>query len=225
MPHQNGVIRDPETGQFRRVDGVDFVDFEVVPFNVSIHGDGHTAGTTVDDYKNTTRIEGIELLDLSDILDRHRVGHLVHIAAGLRCSPLNNTADQAWGGYMMEISGSPALQAAIIAAEVDRDDVGDVETVVGDMEDITRAVFQEDTLDIPLRPLMAQWASLQADETNGVGAGVSYQGDEAEGPVPGAWDFDRRDELYVNGSLVHASDAVSPQAELYGTMSFGIEEA
>lgn len=227
MPHDNlpsGVIQGPD-GKFESIDQETFVDYEVVPLSVTLNGDGHTSSVSSFDWSNHTEFQGLEVLDMSDLLDRHRVAHLIEVDAGLVAYSYQNATDPSLSIVAAELSASPALSAATISPEGDREAIDDTESINGDLDTVEGEVVNPDTLDVPIRPLVAFASMTYEDATDGAGGGAGGPVDRATGPVPGTWQFDRRDELYVNGTIAQAGGfAATVEGQLYATLAFGIED-
>lgn len=219
MPH-----RDPQTGKF--VSTPQFEDTETVPFTVSLHFDGHTQNVDVNEWARTSTWEGLEILDLDELLDRHRVATLVDIDAALNVAAYQSGGDFNSFIVVTEISASPALQVADVAPEPDLEPVDDQEEVSGDLDDIRAEVVIADTVDLPVRPLVGTSGSPFNDETDTAGgASLTGEVDHVRGPVPGDWDFDRRDELFLNGTVgTDGAFAGSGWATVTGIMTFAVVE-
>lgn len=218
MPH-----RDPSTGKF--VSTPAFEDTETVPFEVSLMFRGNTSGGSITDWKDITEFEGVEIVDLDQLLDRHRIATLVHIDAALHVNAFHFATAINEAAVSVEISASPSRQAAYFADTADYEDIADFNVIDGDMDELEVYVEQNDTVDLPMRPLTAGTSAPFADDTDQHGGGGQDGIDRAQGPTPGDWDFDRRDELYVNGVVGSSSGfAGSIQAFLSGIMTFSVVE-
>lgn len=217
--------RDPDTGQFLPSSGFSTEDVETLPFSASFHFDGHTQNQDATEWARVSSWEGVEIVDMDTLLDRHRVAELVHIDAGLVVYGYHYGNDASSFMASVEISASPAVQGAHIAPNSDLEGVVDQEQIVGDLDDIEAHVEATDTVDLPVRPLAAASSSPLKDGTNGPGGGGAQGEDSAVGPTPGPWEFDRRDELYVNGQVAQDGGfAGSGWAQVSGIMTFAIED-
>lgn len=231
MPHAtDAVVRDPDTGQFRKASEVQYDDYEVVAFTIEVHADGHIGDSLSLEYGNRGEFEGLEVLDFDSILDRHRLATLIHV--DLR-GVLQFTQDGIVPAYALasvELSGSPSIRASGAVAVPDADRTA-IEDVTGNFSDVTALVELDDTLDLPLRPLLmaANNGFEDTDATNGTGIGGAGAAgvDQAYGPLPGTWQFDRRDELYLNGVLAHQNSQAGDEftVEVAGIAAFGVSEA
>lgn len=219
-----GVVQGPD-GKFQSADDVAamFDDLEYHTFTQHWNTpQGNVDGTTSTDlYGEDAQVEGETLLNIEKIVDRHEVAHLLYADVALRAFFVGKTAT---GGNQLraavEISASPSLSAV--------DELDNLGSPEGDESgDVTVQLqtFETDSADLVMRPLMAAAASQTNDDTNGNASGPMYGYDDAEGPVPGNWDFDRRDDLFTN--VVFEYDNVSDitaKVELNGQLLFGITE-
>lgn len=184
-----------------------------------------SASTNNSNFDNRSDFEGVLLLDVDRIVDRHEVAHLEWLDARLMAvSPEELDTNANFYGTT-EISASPSRQAVRLP-EGNTDSVSfEQDSINGDITGIEIGVTDTDSADLPVRPLSVTGNAGVYDVTNGVGSGHHTTTDETFGPVPGTWDFDRRDEVYMNG-IVAANGEGAPQFGFLMTadMIFGITE-
>lgn len=208
--------RDPQTGQFTTMDGD---EYEYVHLNDHLWiPDGNLGGAGATLYGEETEFEGRVILDVEDIVDRHEVARLVHAESRVEpriITPQTGTMGSIRGAF--EVSASPARQ---VIGELDNTSLLDDQTGVT----VQGQLYEDDTADLPLLPLTVTMHSGMDDGTNGVGAGAFQTSDESRGPTPGSWDFDRRDEMYLNGVLEYNNVDADVHIEFVHDLVFAIEE-
>lgn len=211
-------------GKFRSADehAAEFEDLEYVSFYkyyTNTNGDD-TANQPLFAQEGTW--DGDRLIDFEDIVDRHEVARLVH--ADVAAAAYGFGADATPGGlarWLIEISASPTSQ---VIEELTSVSINNVEGDTGGDATIQASEdFLDDTADLPVPPLSVMSSQAGVDDTNGNANGADFMRVQQTGPTPGTWDFDRRDELFVNGlvEMNGVSNAVS--LDLTGQMVFGIE--
>lgn len=203
--HRNlpgGIIRDPATGEFMSAQEAQFDDVEVVHANASIHVDGHTASASANEYANLTDFEGVLLMDFDQFLDRHRVGTVVGLSAYMVVHAYHGGSDRSTTAASVEFSSSPAKRVADIAPDSDLEDITDTDQVTGDLDSLEVFVETEDTFDVLTRPLVGASGAAFEDEGASAGGGSATGNlDRTDVALPGTEEFDRRDELFLNGSI------------------------
>lgn len=196
-------------------------DLEYINFNVDLKADpADSDGTQDQTYGQTGDYEGLELLDFDDLLDRHEVAHLVYMDAHLAVHILQ----QAQTGNTMargihEFNARPSITAAHEA-----ESYSNVATSSGDLTPES-STLTDDSADLPVRPLEAVATQAYRDDGNNQVATGAQGWDAVRGPIPGTWDFDRRDELYLNGVLEMDNwQAGSFHNSIAGQLVFAISE-
>lgn len=224
-----GVVRGPD-GTFVSTDDVSTDDFEYVHATARVTPDpADYTGSILDiNYADQAEWEGLEVIDMEELVDRHEVARLVAVDGMASLGiPAGNTADnpgafRAWA----ELSASPDIKTPTIEAlaspggDLDLEDSDSIGTVIGDVE-------SDDTADIIASPIVLQGSTAESDETNGVGTATTNDSTEIAGPLPGEWVFDRRDELFLNGmhevsGLV--ANSISVELAICLSLAFTIEE-
>lgn len=192
MPH-----RDPETGQYLPQDArIEFEDIEVASF-------GFQGGVTAAGMEGSTgygdadqgAVQGVQLIDYDEIVDRNEELHLLE--AQHRLSVYQNataTEDGSIRGYA-EISTSGAFQLAEVSdvsvSNLDDNQRGDV---------INGQAEFDDGIDLIGRPLVATGTGSFYNASNGAGGGASAGEDSyVSDYFPGEMGrFHPRDELDLN---------------------------
>lgn len=227
MPHglPPGVTRGPD-GKFVKTDEahpgqtIEFEDLEFFTGEVEIEvGSGDLTGG-----RNVTEYEGVELLDVGEIVDRNEVAFLLHLEVGHSTWMEGTNNEDQYVHSHVELSARPALAAIHNQADAG-ETIDDQESVAGDMTGVEKIISSTDDADLLSRPLTSQASRQILDGAGGVGAGGYAEQDQVSGVPPGRWDFDRRDEIYQNGVLY--SDGQAGAGFAAGTdfqMVFGIAD-
>lgn len=223
------MARNPVTGQFMADDLVDrYDDLEYWHFNKQIvmdDADLSSGGNTVD-FQHDAGFEGEEIVDIDDLVDRQGTAVLEIATIGTlvyRPNAAHPDADQLRAAA--ELSASPNREMAVPKKPAsDYNQVGD-DSGTG----VTPEEFQadSDTADLITMPALTYQETTYDDETNGSGgSGTSVTPSYVHGPLPGNWEFDRRDEIYLNGIFQHNGNNSSDDfvMETQGLLVFGIED-
>lgn len=171
--------------------------------------------------------EGIELLDIDEIVDRHEVAHLVWLMAHHSIQSTGQTSTGRQEVFSrQEMSASPTRQAVMDADVGDAGDtIDDQEELDADVTGLITATVDTDDADLINRPMFAYHGYAYEDETNGAGGPGSNETDTIQGVPPGRWDFDRRDELFLNGELyLHGDASATIRVDTEYQLVFGITE-
>lgn len=205
--------RDPETGQY--VAGQSFDDIEQYTFSaqIGIEAANMTGGTGFTGGDNHV-VEGIELLDFDDIIDRDEGAQL--LTAYHSVSVFQNSTTTEDGTVLGEVEVSATPSRSVIGGvgtpPLEGDWVGGVDV--------------SDSIDVIGRPLLGVATGPFSDTVNGIGGGGatgedSYEIDDIPTQV-GA--FHPRDELFMNASLAawNIADA-GVHILVEGQHTYGIE--
>lgn len=218
-----GVVQGPD-GKFQSASEVAarFEDLEYLTGETVITV--NSADSTVDDH-SAASYEGVTLLDVDDITDRHEVAHL--LLANLRLvlqSEGSTSTGRQEVHVAVEVSASPS-RSATIEMTGDETSIGDQTELQAGISDVQFKQEDTDDADLIARPLRAYKGYAFEDETNGPGGPGSSDMDTAVGPPPGTWDFDRRDELFLNGIFqMHGDASANAHAMLGYQLVFGVTE-
>lgn len=180
---------------------------------------GNTTGTGAPDlFADEAEWEGVELLDIDRIVDRHEVAHLIwtEVAAVLYAAGSGDTQSVIRAG--VEVSASPGLQ---VVREADATDVIDDQTGSASVSD---ELVSSDTADLLVPPMVLGTHYSFDDSTNGTGGGPHFDRADVEGPLPGSFDFDRRDEVLLNGFVENTQVDGAIHMDISGSMVFAITE-
>lgn len=209
-------------GKFRSIDEMAemFDDLEYLHYEELINSaDNTTDATSQSLYGEATEFEGVEILDFDRIVDRHEVAHLLWTSLSFDAEIIGEDDGPANLRAALEVSADPALQ---VVTELDTTNAFD------DQEGVTVVSEQstDDTADLVVPPVELRASAYFTDETNNTGGGGDNATDDVQGPVPGSWDFDRRDELYLNGVMEYHSvgDPDVAHVAVNGSFVFGITE-
>lgn len=189
------VHRDPKTGQFV-ADGQSFDDIETMTFSHHFRMEAAdldgTAGGTM---PQGEAFQGYQIIDLDELLDRHERAELIsadhHMAL---MAPSTRTADGTVAASI-EVSASPTQQIAGNMGPTGDNIGGDDYPLYGDGGTV-------DTMDLVGRPLHAITGGPFSDGASGVGGSNTGATDEVKvDDLPGGYEVDGRDELYLNGGM------------------------
>lgn len=191
------VYRDPETGQYRADNG-HFDDIEVASFQASVGVEASSlSGGTGFTGEDSGEIQGLELIDYDDIVDRDEQLHLLR--ASHRLSAYANsteTEDGAIRAYA-EIAAQPSFVLPNASSLVTTVPDGDTENGLVGRSD------SDDSIDMLGRPLVAMAGAPFSDTSTGIG-GAGTQGDDKydSDTFPSEHGrFHPRDETFANVSL------------------------
>lgn len=165
--------------------------------------------------------EGALLLDLNDIIDRHEVATLIWVEATLSAQVESSSLEPLFASIRTEISSSPSRRVVFDRA------VGGSLVDDSSFDSLNFRQEQSDSVDFITRPLVAHIGNQAEDDVDGTSWGGAYDRDTTYGPPPAPpWDFDRRDNLYINGAVnIRGSESDSSLGfELMTQMVFGISE-
>lgn len=208
MPH-----RDPETGQFLSHEKTRFTDHEVASFTarIGIPAADMAGATGFSGEANT--VEGIELLDYDDIVDRNEELVLLHAEHYLSCYANSTETEDGTLRVMAEISASPSNVLGIGLATADLD---------GDFDGATS---NTDSIDLLGRPLVAVSQAPFSDSATGMGGGGDVGDDEVtlQSPPGEVARFHPRDELFTNLNMVAWNiDDSGAHIEISGQHVYGV---
>lgn len=228
MPHSlpPGVTRGSDgkfvsTGEAARFDAVEYQTFTTT---IEVATGDYTSSGAAEDFGVTSNFEGVEVVDVDTLVDRHEIAHLLSVNTAIsgyaHGSGISGVSAHRIG---VELSASPSRAA--IGFALGSDVIEDQESNQGDLTGIETALTVTDDADLVHRPIEVYMAATVEDDVDGTGMGGYVANDEAWGPGAGSWDFDRRDELYMNGVVEANGDSAAPfGATITGQMAFGIEE-
>lgn len=187
--------RDPSTGKFvsgQSIDDVEYVSF----YQVLSLGANDLGGATDEFYAEEVNFEGVELYDMDKVIDRHEVGELIHAQHRLAIQPTGTqTADSA-AYASVEISSSPARKLPVRLGPTALNDIPDTDGITG----LAGHTETDESLDLLGRVLSAMSQGPFTDGTTGTGGGGAAGHDEVDfDPID--WSMDRRDEVYINGTI------------------------
>lgn len=186
---------------------------------LQVDGNGMTNGWA-DEYA----IEGIQILDIDDITDRHEVAVVEDVQAVLTVGATETLSDSsATLRCQGELSAQP--RRAVIGEADAPAETFDVEPLSGATSTSASGTTDtDDSADLLTRPMQVYGSLPRDDDTNGGESSASVMHDEVEGPLPGEWDFDRRDELFANLILGMNNVDVPISVEIAGSISWTVEE-
>lgn len=214
------VHRDPETGQFLP-DGVSgFTDYETINWRIAMGVEAaNLTGATGFDGENFN-MDGEQLYDLDDVIDRNEVAVLLAAEHTLSVMPNSTeTADGTVAAAMVPTSGTGTQGVASVAIQGTSTIQG---SIVGG-SDFT------DTHDFIGRPLSAWGGAPFSDGATGVGGGGSAGEDRVEydrHDLPEfVAEFHPRDEVNASGQIrAWNIDDSGVHALMHGRHLFGIAE-
>lgn len=219
-----GVVQGPN-GKFMSADEAasHYEDLEFITGSFQLLSD---SGDRTIDGQTEGAYEGVTLLDIDDIVDRHEVADLLYVDLVHGIETQGQTSGEEQSGLSKQaISASPSRSAVVDSGVTSFDDIDDFEETSDTFTNLQYDIVDTDDADHPVRPYMAAWSNHWEDGSNGTGASANRTFGRVTGPVPGEWDFDRRDELYVNGSLqLHGGNNLTFKVDTFYQMAFGIRE-
>lgn len=219
------AVRDPETGQFVSSGAAGYDDVEVITISPTIGiGSSEVTGDTDASFADEGEFEGFELIDMDEVLDRSESADL--LAAAHAITVYGQPIDASPGAVRaaIEVSSSPALQAATAiggsGAELDSDGL-----LVQQRQDSLDDV-KTDSLDIIGRVLSAVAYPPHQDTGSSTGGGGSAGTDDfkTEGFPDRMARFHPRDEVYLNGVIEANGVSVNTYLDVEVQHIYGVRE-
>jgi hypothetical protein len=211
------VHRDPDTGQFVGGDGsmhgYDDIEFGSFRASIGIPAADLDGGTGFGGQTDT--VEGLELLDYDDLVDRNERLDLLYGMHSLTVYANSTETADGTVRFEGEVASAPSPTMATNIA---------VQDIEGDVDGATQST---DSIDLLGRRLNAVGHAPFSDTATGVGGSGSAGEDRVDfGMPPGpAREFHPRDELFLNGEFrTWNIDDGGVHLELAGQHWYGVSE-
>jgi len=213
--------RDPETGQFLPHSTAQYDDIEMVTFASSVGVEAsNLGGGTGFSGGESNNVEGVQLIDYDDIVDRNESLDLIYAEHRLTAFPNSTETADGTVAVNVECSASPSASTPVLEVFPRTD------SIAPSSSDAVGRARDDDSIDIVGRIMSVVGHAPFSDGSSGVGGGGSAGEDvvEIDGGLPSeAGRFHPRDELFLNGRLVTWNiDDGGVHANLSGQHVYGV---